>query len=814
MTREWRGYWASAAMSQPMPPTRASRQPLVKGGPVAQRLRAWFVRMSFRTKFLVVGLLVAGPLCALAGYAAAQFHAQVLVTQARAEALERAARARDVTEALALHRGLTATVLAGGEGLSSRLVQQQQRVEETLLLLLAVLPEQDERRADLPGAIALAAEVRALKSLPDALDPLRNFERHNLVIDQLLVLMHRTGTRGAASNAPQLAGAYHLAFVSLPTLLESLGRQRGWGSAVLQQEQFSDAEIARHLMFAGAVAHHLELMQADRHALPELDRLMTDQGAPAGSVTQRLQAAIAEAEVFSQRSIAQVYGRQGGSDAALQHFAEGSTAIERLLQASRELTTALQQRTLTQQALAERWRLASLLGLLLVVLMLALIYIEFERSTVLRLRRLQHASHRIADGLFEDSISVEGSDEIASLADAFDAMRKRLRQAVQDNAQVLAARESERARTEFLARWSHDLRTPLAAVLGFSRLLGERDAGGLSGHQQADLQRIQTAAEHLLNLVDDVLAISSDELREVSFRPQALDLQEVAADAVAMNLPEAARRGIRVESVFDDLPAASADRTRLLQVLGNLVGNAVKFNRDGGWVSLRGRVEGAELRVDVSDSGPGIAVDQLPRLFRPFERLDADARGVPGTGLGLATSKRLVEAMQGRIGAQSAPGQGCVFSLWLPLATAAEDRSIQGTSPPPKQPLRGRVAYVEDNETNVELLRAMLAARTVVELTVYPDGASALAAAADFDLWIIDRQLPDTDGIALLDTLRRQRGADLRAVMFTADALPQRRAEALAAGFADCWTKPIALDAMEQALRAVLGRAPDGPTPR
>ncbi len=778
---------------------KAGSPAVTRGGLLALRLRGWFVRMSFRTKFLVVGLLVAGPLCALAGYAAAQFHNQVLVTQGRAESLERAARARDLIESLALHRGLTATLLAGGEGLSSRLVAQQQKVEQDLQRLLERLPA-DDAAADTPPREALAREVRALMALPDALEPLRNFERHNRVIDQLLVLMHRTGTRGATSNGPQLAGAYDLAFVGLPMLVESLGRQRGWGSAVLQQAQFSEAELARHLMAAGAVALRLELLEADTRALAELERLLNAEGARPGTVPQQLAEALTEVEVFSQRSIAQVVSRQGGDEPAQQHFAEGTTAIERLLAVSREITARLQTRTEAQQTRAERLRLASVAALVLVVLLLALIYREFEHTTVRRLLRLKQASTRIADGQFEDSVSVEGSDEIASLADALDAMRRRLRQAVADSATALAARESERARTEFLARWSHDLRTPLAAVMGFARMLGERDSGQLSSGQQADLHRIQTAADHLLRLVDDVLAISSDELRTEALQLQAVDVDSVAADAAALNLPEATRRGVQLRNTLGPLPAVAADRTRLLQVLGNLVGNAVKFNREGGWVELRGAVEGAAVRLDVVDGGPGVAPEQLPRLFQPFERLDAEARGIAGTGLGLATSRRLIEAMRGRIEAQSTPGAGLTVSLWLPLA-----------GPPAAEPprLRGRVAYVEDNETNVELLRAMLAARTGLALTVYADGAAALAAAAEpgfagFDLWIIDRQLPDTDGLALLAALRQRLGAGLRAVMFTADALPQRRDEALAAGFIDCWTKPLSLGELEASLRRAL----------
>ena len=784
-------------MTSPIHPHDKAGSPApARAGLLGQRLRGWFVRMSFRTKFVVVGLLVAGPLCALAGYAAAQFHHQVQVTHERAEALERAARARDLIEALALHRGLTATLLAGGEGLSSRLVQQQQRVEQGLLRLLERLPA-DEAEADTPPRDALAREVRALMAVPDALEPQRNFERHNRVIDQLLVLMHRTGTRGATSNGPSLAGAYDMAFVGLPMLVESIGRQRGWGSAVLQQAQFSDAETARHLMAAGAVALRLELLEADTRALAELERLLTAEGGAAGAVPQRLREALGEVEVFSQRSIAKVVSRQGGDEAALQHFAEGTVVIDRLLEVSRDITAQLQARTAAQQARAERLRLASVAALVLVVLLLALVYREFEHTTVRRLQRLKHASTRIADGQFEDSVSVEGSDEIASLADALDAMRRRLRQAVADSATALAARESERARTEFLARWSHDLRTPLAAVMGFARMLGERDSGQLSSGQQADLHRIQTAADHLLRLVDDVLAISSDELRAETLSLEDLDPAPVAADALALNLPEATRRGVQLRNQLGPLPAVAADRTRLLQVLGNLVGNAVKFNHDGGWVELRGAVEGPWLRLDVVDGGPGVAPEQLPRLFQPFERLDAEARGIAGTGLGLATSRRLVEAMQGRIEARGTPGSGLTVSLRLPLG---------GAAPAAPERLQGRVAYVEDNETNVELLRAMLAARTGLALTVFADGAAALAAppGPGFDLWIIDRQLPDTDGLALLAALRQRHGPGLRAVMFTADALPQRRDEALAAGFIDCWTKPLSLGELEAALRRAL----------
>ena len=782
------------------------------GSPAVHRLRAWFVRMSFRTKFLVVGVLVAGPLCALAGYAAAQFHQQVESTQLRSEALERATRARELIEALALHRGLSASVLAGGEGLSSQLVAQQSQVMARLETLLEVLPVGSAARSDLPRADALAAEVRALLQLPDAMEPLRNFERHNAVIDQLIVMMVRTGTRGATSNGPQAAGAYELAFVALPALVEALGRQRGWGSAVLQQSQFSDDEVARHLMHAGAAGQRIELLRADRQSIDELDRLFDRAGL-------QLDAALTEAEVFSQRSIALVYGRDADAEAAPQHFAEGTTAMAGVLDLARRLTDTLQARTAAEQQRAEQLRLASLGALALVILSLALIYREFERTTVLRLKRLTHASTRLARGEFDDSVSVEGSDEIATLADALDGMRLQLRDAVAQRAQAMAARESERERTAFLARWSHDLRTPLAAVLGFARLLSERDSANLSSGQRADLARIETAASHLLGLVDDVLALSTDQLREAAPRRDALDAAVLVREACDLVVGEARHRGVDLRPQLPEgLPLLAGDRTRMLQVLGNLLSNAIKFNRPQGWVVVQAWVAADTLNLEVSDSGIGFNAEQRDRLFQPFERLSAESRGVPGTGLGLVTARRLVEAMGGTIGAEGQPGQGARFTVSMPLAQAgppsgasaaeagaattdielAVPSGVTGTT------LVGRVAYVEDNPTNAELLKAMAALRTQLEVQVFPDGASALASSQSFDLWIIDHELPDTDGIALLAELRRRQGAVVQAVLFTADALPGRERDALAAGFAERWVKPIALDDFEAGLGRLL----------
>jgi signal transduction histidine kinase len=762
------------------------------------------MRLRFRTKFLIVGAVIAGPLCTLAGFVAAKYHDRVLVAHERMETLQRGALARDLARSLALHRGLSASVLAGGEGASRRLVEQQAQVRQQLDALLAAFAAPGWAELGPTDPEALRREVLALFQLPDAKEPTRNFERHNGAIDEVLALVYRAGTRGAASNGMEHATVYDLAFVTLPLLAEDLGRQRGWGSAVLTLQAYTPPEVQRHLMYAGATAQRLGFLRTDGRAMAQATRLLAAPGSPG-----RLDDMLTEAEVAAQRSIALVLEQPRDDGAAAQHFRELSTPIEQLAGIVQQLSQSLLARTQGDIERAERGRAAALAALALLVLLLAVVYREFERTTVQRLARLQSHSGRLARGDFEDTVQVEGSDEIATLAESLDAMRRRLREAVAESAMALATRESERARTDFLARWSHDLRTPLSAVLGFARLIGERNDGQLSGSQQADLARIQTAGEHLLRLVDDVLAIARHEQHEVLLRSEDVDAAAVAADAIDLTLGEAQRQGIQVRgpaaaestSPLPPFPLVRADRTRLLQVLANLVGNAIKFNRPLGWVEIALALDAGRLRIDVTDGGPGIAPELLPRLFRPFERLDAERRGVAGTGLGLATAKRLVEAMGGTIGVRSTPGEGACFSVWMPLAAAGAPRTADADAGPP---LRGRVAYVEDNETNAALMRAMVEARSRIELTVFSAAEQALASREIFDLWIIDRQLPPSDGLSLLAQLQSRRGP-VRAVMFSADALPQHRDEALAAGFAEHWSKPLSVDALEAGLRRLLG---------
>ena len=228
------------------------------------------------------------------------------------------------------------------------------------------------------------------------------------------------------------------------------------------------------------------------------------------------------------------------------------------------------------------------------------------------------------------------------------------------------AAAADHAKSQFLSRVSHELRTPLNAVLGFTQLL-ELDPG--DGERQRNwIAQVLTAGRHLLALMDDVLDISSAQTGQLAMATGPLPLRPLLDEALALLSGAAAAAGVKVHDDAGTLATMTvqADRRRLLQVLSNLLSNAIKYNRPQGWVRLRVNAHGGRVDISVSDSGPGLDALQQARLFQPFERLGAQRGAVAGTGLGLALSRELAEAMGGHIEVESVPGVGSTFTVNLP----------------------------------------------------------------------------------------------------------------------------------------------------
>jgi PAS domain S-box-containing protein len=361
------------------------------------------------------------------------------------------------------------------------------------------------------------------------------------------------------------------------------------------------------------------------------------------------------------------------------------------------------------------------------------------------------------------------------------------------------AERANRAKSEFLSRMSHELRTPLNAVLGFGQLLETDGEDPLSPVQRSRVQELLRGGRHLLSLINDVLDLARIEAGTLHLELAPVDLPALAHECLPLVEPSAALRGIRLSVP----PGASgddwvlADRTRLKQVLLNLLSNAVKYNHPGGQVQLGWRREGAQVRVVVSDTGPGLAPQQQERLFHAFERLDAERSDVEGAGIGLALSKWLVDLMQGRIGVDSAPGQGSRFWVELARAEAAAEAVPPAAAPPPvaaAPAAHQTVLYIEDNEVNQLLMQGMLAQRPAIQLQMaaHPDAGLALAFNAAPVLVLLDIQLPGMDGFEVLRRLQADpRTRDIPVVAVSANAMPADRERAARAGFVDYVTKPI-----------------------
>ncbi len=419
---------------------------------------------------------------------------------------------------------------------------------------------------------------------------------------------------------------------------------------------------------------------------------------------------------------------------------------------------------------------------------------EFERNSRLMHRDGQTLSVRMNWSVLRDA---DGAPQrlVAVVEDITEQLR---RQDAERGRQ--AAESANLAKNEFLSRMSHELRTPLNAMLGFAQLLDLDQRPALSPHQHTWAAQILQAGWHLLEMINDTLDLSRIDSGNLRMRLAPVPLQALVRQCVAMMEPAAARRDIQIEVVLaDDALLVLGDETRLKQVLTNLLSNAVKYNVPGGRVVVHSqRLDGQRLALRVLDTGLGLSEAQMAELFQPFNRLGREQGDTEGTGIGLVISRRLAELMGGSLHAEQTGGQGATFVLTLPVASqAVPEDGLAPAGDSLAAPYRHRrVHYVEDNETNVEVMRGILAQRPQISLAVSGLGLDGLTAIRQNppDLILLDMNLPDVDGLELLHTLQRDPDcAAIPVVVVSADATPARIEEALAAGARRYMTKPLNL---------------------
>ena len=389
------------------------------------------------------------------------------------------------------------------------------------------------------------------------------------------------------------------------------------------------------------------------------------------------------------------------------------------------------------------------------------------------------------------------------------------RKAIEEEARLarLEAERANSAKSEFLSRMSHDLRTPLNAVLGFAQLL---ELEPQNERQKESVGQILSGGRHLLDLINGLLDIATIEARRLSPPLETVDVSELVHEVVDLLAPLGIARQISVQADVDHgcLTHLRADRQRLKQVLLNLVGNAVKYNFEGGrvLVSCTSTSDG-RVTITVTDTGQGIPPDKLGLLFQPFERLGAEQTAVEGTGLGLTGSKSLTHAMGGTIGVRSHPGHGAEFWVEFPAAPgtpAADATCAEVREPVADLALSGTVLYIEDNPANLRLMSRVLARRPGVTVLTAATGAIglALARAQRPDLVFLDLHLPDQRGEEVLRQLRADAATrDMPVAVLSADATPGHVKRLLDAGATAYVTKPLAITEVLCLVDTWLGRA-------
>ncbi len=360
------------------------------------------------------------------------------------------------------------------------------------------------------------------------------------------------------------------------------------------------------------------------------------------------------------------------------------------------------------------------------------------------------------------------------------------------------AEQANQAKSDFLSRMSHELRTPLNAVLGFAQLL---DMDAVDAEQRDSVEHILKAGRHLLTLINEVLDIARIEAGRLALSLEPVNVREILREARSLLAPLAAGRAIHLDADVTKTcdRHVLADRQRIKQVLLNLLSNAVKYTRAGDVVVLSCAETGAgRLRITVRDTGPGIPADRLGRLFTPFDRLGAEGTGVEGSGIGLALSQRLMEAMGGTITVESEVGRGSAFTVELSLAEpplALLGQTEADVVVPAPGPGVGRtVLYIEDNLSNFQLVRRILAARPRITLLSAMQGRLGLDLAREHapDLILLDLHLPDLAGEEVLRQVRDTAATrDIPVVVISADATPGQIDRLLAAGAAHFLTKPF-----------------------
>lgn len=415
--------------------------------------------------------------------------------------------------------------------------------------------------------------------------------------------------------------------------------------------------------------------------------------------------------------------------------------------------------------------------------------------------------------LLENEVAERKSAEHALLT-AHEELEDKIRERTIDLERVTKeAQKANNAKSDFLSRMSHELRTPLNAILGYAELLLADIKDPLSKEQKYKIEVTQRSGMHLLSLINEILDLSSIESGKITMTSENIQLDKVVNETLSLIVPIATKNNISINTDFSDISHVfvNTEHQRLKQVLLNLMTNAIIYNNENGSVTLNiSLIDKNTLKINVADTGIGIAKDQIDKLFLPFNRLEEYKSRVDGTGIGLAITKSLVELMDGEMGVESEPGKGSDFWISLPYTY---NETVKSTSSPVttistdmKEPHSAgeKILVVEDDEVNLDLVTTFLS-YIHYDYDIAENGLEAIEKIKnnDYPLVLMDLNMPVMDGIEASLEIRKldSNKKDIIIIALTANAMKGDKEKCLAAGMNDYLAKPVSVKTLKETLK-------------
>ena len=367
------------------------------------------------------------------------------------------------------------------------------------------------------------------------------------------------------------------------------------------------------------------------------------------------------------------------------------------------------------------------------------------------------------------------------------------------------AEKANHAKTEFLTHISHELRTPMNAILGFTDLMSRDSINPLPIHQKDKLDQVTSSGKHLLKLINEMLDLSAVESGNLKILIEATDLIPIVDDVISTCQALAFKNGIILEheKFSSDQIIVDVDSNRMKQVILNLISNAIKYNKPNGKVIVSYlKQKNSQIRLGIKDSGYGISEENKKKIFKPFQRLDVGGKNIEGSGIGLTISKQLIELMSGKIGFESTRDKGSYFYIDLQLSNNTLPKkeiinSIKLQTDNVKTSDFKKILYIEDNEVNIKLVGHILSLRkNIIYLSTTKAMAGIELAKSELpELILLDLRLPDMDGITAFKELKSiKETANIPVIALSANAIDGEAEKALTIGFKNYITKPLDIE--------------------